>query len=122
MSALNKFMSLKKRNGKWSIARLTTLAVFVTSMIVAGQKTWPYVISAVRPWVETPDKVDMVNSKVDALNVKVDQIAERLGMNVQPKPPENPFLPPKLKAAWQDLVLTNAVMAQSLESTNRTKL
>jgi hypothetical protein len=82
-------MNLKKRNGKWSTAKITTWAICVSSVIVACQQAWPYAVKAIRPWAETPDKVD-------SLNVKVDMIMERLGMNSQPKPPVNPYLPPKL--------------------------
>lgn len=113
-------MSLKKRNGKWSMARLTTVAVFATSMIVAGQKTWPYVVQGVRPWAETPDKVEKISNNVDVLTKKVDMIANRLGMDTDPKPMANPYLPPRMQSEWAPT--NRPTVAQVTESTNRTKL
>lgn len=109
MSELNKFIPSKKR-----LTKLTTVAVCITSIIIASQTSWPYFLKAVRPWAETP-------MKVDALNAKVDLIMKRLGMNEAPKPPENPYLPPRLQGAWG----TNyapAVAQGDIETTNRTKL
>jgi len=110
-----------KKNGKWSVAKITAWAICLTSVIVACQQTWPYFVKAIRPWAETPDKVDMVNNKVDALNTKVDMIANRLGLDSSPKPPANPYLPPKLMGEVKSENMPLASQA-STESTNRTKL
>lgn len=117
MSELNKFMPPKKRKGKWIIAWITSIAGLISAVVIALQCSWPYIVKGIRPWAETPDKVD-------ALNTKMDMVMERLGMNNPPKSPENPYLPPKLKSVMSDPFPTNTPsMAQgSIETTNRTKL